>query len=52
MIIRQHAEQKATEQWDGTDIEPTYPLRKINKEQDPTAHDEYARKHQEGDCLS
>lgn len=53
MIIRQQAEQEsAADQWDGTDIEPTYPSRKINQERDLAAHDEYIRKHREGDRFS
>lgn len=52
MIIRQQTEQETTEQWDGTDIEPVYPSRKINRERDLAAHDEYVRKHREGDRFS
>lgn len=52
MIIRQQTKHETTEQWDGTDIEPVYPSRRINKEQDPAVHDEYVREYREGDRFS
>lgn len=53
MIIHNQAEQQeSADQWDGTDIEPAYPSRKVRKEQDSIAHERYIADHREGDRFS
>lgn len=50
MIVHQQAD--STDQWDGTDIEPVYPLRKIKEQEDLAVDEQYAAKYREGDYFS
>lgn len=43
---------RVADQWDGTDIEPSFPPRKIDKEDDESLGDEYVASYREGDLFS
>jgi len=47
----QHNPREDTEQWDGTDIEPSYP-RKVIRKDDESLSDQYVASYREGDLFS
>jgi hypothetical protein len=45
-------DQEATDQWDGTDIEPSYAPRKMKAEDSESLGDDYVASYREGDLFS
>ena len=43
---------KSIDQWDGTDIEPSFPPRKVDAKDDELIEDEYIASYREGDLFS